>query len=342
MGRKRETILKLLHVLFANKYDFRSKIVINCIAVKKNLELQIDCPLDELMGEDIKWYWIDFNQPTEEEILELDRTLHFHPLAIEDCIHKLQRPKLDYYDEYSFFVTHSLEEMNYEKEEINFFLGKNYIVSFHHQKSKEVYDVWQRLKASKKVNKWDQNLVLYHIIDKLVDNYFPLVYRLEEILDKLENNTNKMSMEQLLDELFDTRHHLLKLRHTVTPMRDLVYRMLNSHRLRGIKQRQEYFADIYDHLLKLTEMIDANREITNDIRDSYLSLNSHQSNRIMKVLTVITTIFMPLTFIAGVYGMNFEHMPELTWKYGYFVILIIMLNIGIWMFIWFRNKGWFD
>jgi magnesium transporter len=302
----------------------------------------MDCPLEELNKQHIKWYWIDFNQPTEEEILELDRTLHFHPLAIEDCIHKLQRPKLDYYDDYSFFVTHSLEQNDIDKEEINFFLGKNYIVSFHYLESKEILDVWQRLSSSKKVNKWDQNLVLYHIIDKLVDNYFPIVYSLEETLDKIENNTNRMSMEELLDELFDTRHHLLKLRHTVTPMRDLVYRMLNSHRLKGIKQKQEYFSDIYDHLLKLTEMIDANREITNDIRDSYLSLNAHQSNRIMKVLTVITTIFMPLTFIAGVYGMNFEHMPELTWKYGYFAILFIMLNIGIWMFIWFKNKGWFD
>ncbi|MGM0876287.1 MAG: magnesium/cobalt transporter CorA [Bacillota bacterium] len=315
--------------------------MINCIAVNDNLELIMNCPLDELKKQDIKWFWIDFNQPTDDEILELDRSLHFHPLAIEDCIQKLQRPKLDYYEDYSFFVTHSLDQDEIEKEEINFFLGRNYIVSFHHLESKEIQDVWKRLRGSKKVNKWDQYLVLYYIMDKLVDNYFPIVYRLEEALDQIENNTTKKSMEVLLEQLFDTRHYLLKLRHTVTPMRDLVYRMLNSHRLKGIKQKQEYFSDIHDHLLKLTEMIDANRELTNDIRDSYLSLNSHQTNRIMKVLTVITTIFMPLTFIAGVYGMNFENMPELTWNLGYFFILFIMLSIGIGMFIWFKKKGWF-
>jgi magnesium transporter len=302
----------------------------------------MNCPLDELKKQDIKWYWIDFNQPTDDEILELDRSLHFHPLAIEDCVHKLQRPKLDYYEDYCFFVTHSLDERKIEKEEINFFLGKNYIVSFHHQESKEINDVWQRLKGSKKVNKWDSYLVLYHIIDKLVDNYFPIVYQLEEALDQIENNTTNMTMEVLLDRLFNTRHDLLKLRHTVTPMRDLLYRMLNSNRLKGIKQKQEYFSDIHDHLLKLTEMIDANREITNDIRDSYLSLNSHQTNRIMKVLTVITTIFMPLTFIAGVYGMNFENMPELTWNLGYFLILSIMFSIGVAMYLWFKKKGWFN
>jgi magnesium transporter len=301
----------------------------------------MDCPLDKLKNQHIKWYWIDFDQPTDEEIKVLDHTLHFHPLAIEDCIHKLQRPKLDYYEDYSFFVTHSLDKNEIEKEEINFFLGRNYIVSFHHLESKEIKEVWQRLRGSKKLNKWDHYLVMYHIIDKLVDNYFPIVYRLEETLDQIENNTTEMTMEELLEQLFDTRHYLLKLRHTVTPMRDLVYRMLNSHRLIGIKQKQEYFSDIHDHLLKLTEIIDANRELTNDIRDSYLSLNSHQTNRIMRVLTVITTIFMPLTFIAGVYGMNFENMPELTWNFGYFSILFIMLSIGIGMFMWFKNKGWF-
>lgn len=315
--------------------------MINCLAINENFELLMNCPLDQLKNQDIKWFWIDFNQPTEDEVLELDRSLHFHPLAIEDCIHKLQRPKLDYYEDYCFFVTHSLDESKIEKEEINFFLGKNYIVSFHHHESKEIYDVWQRLKGSKKVNKWDSDLVLYHIIDKLVDNYFPIVYQLEEALDQIENNTTDMTMEALLDRLFNARHNLLKLRHTVTPMRDLVYRMLNSHRLKGIKQKKEYFSDIHDHLLKLTEMIDANREITNDIRDSYLSLNSHQTNRIMKVLTVITTIFMPLTFIAGVYGMNFENMPELTWNLGYFLILSIMLSIGVAMYLWFKKKGWF-
>jgi magnesium transporter len=315
--------------------------VINCLAVNDNLELILDCPLDQLKNQHIKWYWIDFDQPTDEEIKVLDHTLHFHPLAIEDCIHKLQRPKLDYYEDYSFFVTHSLDQNEIEKEEINFFLGRNYIVSFHHLESKEIKEVWQRLSGSKKLNKWDHYLVMYYIIDKLVDNYFPIVYRLEETLDQIENNTTEMTMEELLEQLFDTRHYLLKLRHTVTPMRDLVYRMLNSHRLIGIKQKQEYFSDIHDHLLKLTEMIDANRELTNDIRDSYLSLNSHQTNRIMRVLTVITTIFMPLTFIAGVYGMNFENMPELTWNFGYFSILFIMLSIGIGMFMWFKNKGWF-
>ncbi|MFS0823335.1 magnesium/cobalt transporter CorA [Bacillus sp. 1P02SD] len=300
-----------------------------------------DVPVSEIKNTEWKWYWIDFNRPTESEIEELTRTLHFHPLAIEDCIHVLQRPKLDFYETNTFFVSHSLHQKTMEKEEINMFLGEGYIVTFHLMESSEVNDVWNRLMVTEEVEKWDPSLVLYHIIDKLVDNYFPFVYQLEDTLNEIENNSNEKSMEELLDELFETRHDLLTLRHTVTPMRDLVYRIINSHRLDILQHRIEYFHDIHDHLLRLTEKIDASRELTADIRDSYLSLNSHQTNKVMRILTVITTIFMPLTFIAGIYGMNFTHMPELTYKYGYFVIQAIMIVIGVGMFVWFKQKGWF-
>jgi len=148
-------------------------------------------------------------------------------------------------------------------------------------------------------------------------------------------------MEKLLDSLYKTRHELLSLWHTISPMTDLVYRMLNSHRLEGIHKRLAYFSDIHDHLLKLSVLVEANRELTADIRDSYISLNSYQMNRVMKILTVFTTIFMPLTFIVGVYGMNFKYMPELSWKYGYITCLFVMFIIGAGMTYWFIKKGWF-
>lgn len=312
-------------------------------AVNKKNELKQDITLERLKAEweSYKWFWVDFDQPTEEETAELDKTFHFHPLAIEDCVVKLQRPKMDYYEDCSFFVTHSLNHINEDKQEINFFIGSNYIVSYHHELSREMNDVWERLSLSKKISKWDPYLVMYHIIDKIVDNYFPIVYQLEDRLSLIEDNPNDETMEELLEKLFDIRHHLLQIRYTVIPMRDLIYRVINSHRLKGVKERYEYFADIHDHLLKLTEMIDGNRELTNDIRDSYLSINSHQTNRVMRVLTVITTIFMPLTFIAGIYGMNFENMPELSWKYGYIETLLLMFIIALGMFWWFKKKGWF-
>lgn len=315
--------------------------MIRIIAINKEAKIVSDPEVTELYSDKYKWFWVDFDCPTDEEIKLLKAPFQFHPLAIEDCIHTLQRPKLDYYDDYSFFVTHSINLDTFEKEEVDFFLGENYIVSFHRGQSFEVDEVWQRLLLSKTPKNWTPSLIFYHVLDKIVDNYFPLVYQIEDDLNNINEESNKKSMKTLLNHLFDARHHLLILRNTIVPMRDLAYRMLNSSRLTAIVHKKEYFSDIHDHLLKLVEMIEASRELTTDIRDSYLSLNSHETNRVMKVLTIITTIFMPLSFLAGVYGMNFENMPELSWKYGYFVILFLMLMISTAMFLWFRKKGWF-
>ena len=284
--------------------------MINFIGITNDNNLETEISISPVDFSIYKWYWVDFNQPTEEEISHLADTFQFHPLAIEDCVHRLQRPKLDYYDDYTFFVTHLVREEENEliKEELNFFVGENFIVTFHYTPSQEVYQVWERV-LQKNIEKWDPFYVFYRTLDKIVDNYFPIIYKIEDDLNKLEENIHHKSMNLLMDELFDIRHMLLNLMHTVNPMRDLLYRILNSHRLSKITERREYFSDIYDHLLKLSDAIMSDRELTADIRDSYLSLNSHQTNNVMKVLTIITSIFAPLTFIAGIYGMNFEHMP---------------------------------
>ena len=315
--------------------------MIRTIAINKQNQLERNIPLDSLHSNNYVWYWIDFDQPDEKETHKLRVPLEFHPLAIEDCIYRLQRPKLDYYEDHTFFVTYSINPKTLAKEELNIFVSKNYIVTYHHLQSEEVNKVFRDFHNDVHTEDWDTYKILHRIMDELVDNYFPINYKIEDTLNSIEDNSQNESMETLLDKLFAARHNLLSLRQTVAPMRDLMYRMLNSQRLPGIDKNRAYFLDIYDHLLKLTELIEANREITADIRDSYLSYNSHQTNRVMKILTVFTSIFMPLTFIAGVYGMNFENMPELKWQYGYFEALLLMAIIGIGMYIWFKKKGWF-
>jgi magnesium transporter len=300
--------------------------------------------IDRLNFKQYKWFWVDFNEPTEDEVKHLSDTFKFHPLAIEDCLYKsTQRPKLDYYDDYTFFITHIVREDQKEiiKEELDFFVGENFIVTFHLMPSIEVSQVAGRLETQNNLKKFTSHHVFYEILDKIVDNYFPIIYKIEDKLDEIEDNTLNKPMNNLLKELFDTRYMLLNLMHTVNPMRDLLYRMLNSQHLKNIIERKEYFSDIYDHLLKLSEMLMANREITADIRDNYLSLNSHQTNNVMKVLTIMTSIFAPLTFIAGIFGMNFQNMPELSWKYGYPYSLLLMGIIGFSLFLWFKKKGWF-
>lgn len=320
--------------------------MINFVGItnENHLEKNIDLTVDNLTK--YKWYWVDFSEPTEEEILHLSDTFYFHPLAIDDSVNDFQRPKLDYYSQYTFFVTHLVHEENKEirKKELDFFVGENFIVTFHRKPSLEVTKVWSQLISEESMEHWHPYYVFYEILDKIVDNYFPIIYRIEDELEKMNERTHRKSMNHLMDELFEIRNMLLQLLHTVNPMRDLLYRMLNSHHLNlnRVGERREYFSDIYDHLLKLSEMVVSNREVTADIRDSYLSMNSHQTNNVMKLLTIITSIFAPLTFIAGIYGMNFKNIPELTWEYGYFISLAAMAIIGALMLLWFKKKGWFN
>ncbi|MCT2342552.1 magnesium/cobalt transporter CorA [Niallia taxi] len=315
--------------------------MIEIIALTKNKTIETGLTMEDWKKGTYEWYWIDFHAPDDKEVDYLRNPLQFHPLSIEDCLHNLQRPKIDYFDEYTFFVTHSLEAKTFAKEELNLFVGDNYIVSFHKKPSIEVQYVAKKLLGDKSPAKWSQFTVLYELLDHLVDNYIPIIYEIEDFLNEIDENTDNKSMEVLLDDLYDTRHRLLSVRHTVVPMRDLLYTLLNTKKLTAVSNKREYYSDIYDHLLKLTEVIESNREMTADIRDSYLSYNAHQSNRIMQILTVITTIFMPLSFLVGLYGMNFQYMPELAWKYGYFTLLGIMATIAVCMFVFFKRKGWF-
>ncbi|NGM83972.1 magnesium/cobalt transporter CorA [Paenibacillus sp. 7124] len=319
--------------------------MIRTLAVTPQGEVLIDMPLREIRIEEYKWIWADFSEPTPEETELLDTYFHFHPLAIEDCMHVLQRPKLDYYEEVQFLVLHALNESSLKAEEVDLFVGKSFLVSFHLQRQTELDEAWNKIvKEIHNRKGWSGGPILaaYTVMDKLVDHYFPSLYMIEDELAELENRGSNESVEELMTQVFDVRGRLLKLRRTIVPMRDLMYRVLNSQHIQSNSVERMYFGDIYDHLLKLTDMIEADREMTSDLRDSYISLNSNRMNTIMKTLTVITTIFMPLTLIAGIYGMNFEVMPELTYLYGYPAVLMIMLLLGGGMVLWFKKRGWFS
>lgn len=315
--------------------------MIRTLAFTHDEQLLTDVPLSDLSESRIKWYWVDFNVPTVEEATLLDTHFHFHPLAVEDCFHLLQRPKLDHYENEHFFVMHAIHPNTYAAEEIDLFLGERNIVTFHYNYSREIEDAWSKLAQQKKNAKNGHIYAAYLIMDNLVDQYFPCVYQIEEELNDIENNVSADSIQNLMDNVFDIRSKLLKLRRTVVPMRDLLYRVINSDRIDDMEQLRVYFTDIHDHLLKLSEMIESNREMTSDLRDSYLSINSNRMNTIMKTLTVMTAIFIPMTFLASIYGMNFVHMPELDLKWGYFAVLGVMFTIGGGLLLWFSRKGWF-
>ncbi|MGG0188183.1 magnesium/cobalt transporter CorA [Bacillus rhizoplanae] len=317
------------------------EIMIRICAVTKENEVLYDLSLEETKREDIVWFWLDLCKPTKEEYTYiLQDYFKFHPLAIEDCLEYVQRPKVDFYEGYHFLVLHAFSEDGLEPHEIDLFVSDHFVVSFHFSHNKAIERAWNKLGERQRIKRSTLH-VTHTIIDQIVDDYFAPVYYIEDHLNAIDDNLTGDTAGTVLEEVFDIRSDLSKLRRTIVPMRDLLYRILNSTRFHGVNDHEIYFKDIYDHLLKLSEMIETSRELTADIRDSYFSLNSHHMNNIMKTLTVFSTIFMPLTFIVGVYGMNFDNMPELKWEYGYYICLAIMALIGGGMMVWFYKKGWF-
>jgi magnesium transporter len=315
--------------------------MIRTLAVQSTGAVIYDLPLKELKKPDIKWYWVDFQDPTAEETKLLSKFFKFHPLAIEDCVEFVQRPKVDTYDTYLFVVMHSIQQKTLEAEELDLFVAKNYAVTFHKRSIRDLNNIWFKLKKDSLLQEGGPSLLMHQLMDHLVDEYFPPVYKLEDQLNEIEENTKDLTISELMEGVFDIRTDLYMLRRTIIPMRDLLYRIISSSSLKAYIKDEIYFQDIYDHLLKLVEMIDANRELSADIRDSYLSISSDRMNRVMMTLTVISSIFLPLTFIAGLYGMNFQYMPELTGKYNYFVVVAIMVFIAAGMIYFFAKMGWF-
>jgi magnesium transporter len=316
--------------------------LIRTIGLTAEDKMVFDFPLTEIHTRTFKWYWIDIDQPDDKETALLDSFFHFHPLTIEDCLNRLQRPKVDFYDDYAFFVLHSLCNDNLKAEELNLFLGMNYVITFHFTEIQELENARDRIVENP--NKWKQGhiFVAHQIIDKVVDDYFPVLLKIEDHLNEIEDSLAPSTVHLSMDSVFDVRSNLLRLRRTIVPMRELLYRMLSSESLTLTINEQAYFSDIYDNLLRLGDILESNRELTTDIRDSQLSINSNQMNRIMMILTIVSSIFIPLTFIAGVYGMNFDFMPELHSRFGYFIVLSVMIGIGVAMLALFKYKGWLN
>ena len=300
------------------------------------------CNSPEDIQTEIKWMWVDFESATSEEMRLLRTYFNFHPISIEDATSVNQRPKFKEYDDYLFFVFQAIDLKSMKPEEIDVFINEHYIVTFHKENAEEVDKVWRNLQNSTLKAKHSPRDIMYSILDATVDNYFPFVYELEEKVFSFEDRHSvNISTEELIEETFDLREDLLMIRRTVNPMKDLVYRVLEGRLVNLSKKQRILLHHINDHLVRQAEMIESSREMTADIRDNYISLNSFKMNNIMKILTIYSVIFMPLTLIVGIYGMNFDIMPELHWKFGYLAVWLVMIFITIGMIIYFKKKHWF-
>ena len=307
--------------------------MLKTMAVDKKGNILTDISLERLKDQDIAWFWVDFDTPTRSEINLLTTFFKFHELLIEDCLTLLQRQQI-------FLVSHVLKNIDDDYETLNMFVGKNYIVTFHLSHIRYVNKIVPKI--LQRGAEYSPLHVMHMLVSEIVEGYIPIISKIENRLDEIEESDFYKSGSKIMDEVFELRGDLLKLRRGLRPMREVLHRFLVSRRVEMTDNDRKYFHDIYDDLVQQTEIIEANRELASDIRENFMTYNSLKSNNIMMTLTVISTIFLPLTFIVGLYGMNFKNMPELEWQYGYFLVVAIMFGIAFGMLWVFKKKGWLD
>lgn len=297
----------------------------------------IDDIYDALTPPDNGFYWID---AAVDDLAELQPLFGLHDLAVEDCLsEEEQRPKLEIYENQYFLVINSIR---FDDEEIflralNIFLGRHYLITVTRTKINELRSIKPVL-LEHEVNRADR--FLYHLVDLVVDNYFVVADRIENRIETLEEDILMHTKKAHLTEIIGLRSEILWLKKVLGPQRDVIA-TLNKKDLRLIDdQLQKYFGDIHENAVKITETFETYRDLMGNLREAYQSSLANRANEIMRVFTALTTIFMPLTFITGIYGMNFDYIPGLHVKYGSIVLLVIMAGLGIGMFYIFRKKDW--
>lgn len=290
--------------------------------------------------------WINIDGLDQIGIIEkLGSYFGVHPLTLEDVLNTGQRPKMEDYDSYIYTV---LKEMilDEEKEEIiidqvSIVLGSNYILSFQ-ERAGDVFDpIRERLKnPASRLRKNGVDLLAYSFIDAIVDNYFLILEHFGEEIENLEEELIIYPLPETLKAIQKYKRDMITLRRSVWPLRELINSLQRTESGLIKETTRIYLRDVYDHTVQVIDSIEAFRDILSSMVDVYLSSLSNRMNDVMKVLTIIATIFIPLTFIAGVYGMNFEYMPELEWRWGYPAVMLGMTLLGISMFLYFKKKRW--
>jgi magnesium transporter len=294
--------------------------------------------------------WVDIQQPDDTDVDLLKENFRIHPLTIEDCIMPNARPKLekfgdDKYNNYLFIIVHAIEIHPEEKEEIktaelDCCIGKNFLITVHADNIKSVNTTREKIEKNPLIISRGVDFLFCSIIDTMVDNYMPIIKLFDERVDDMSDELFKEPTPDTMNKIYNIKNELMFLRRTVGPQSDTINSILREGYGFITSDNTAYFRDVYDNLVRLNDIIGSSRDIITSALDSYTSVMSYRTNEVMKTLTVIATIVLPLTLIASIYGMNFKAMPELTHRYGYPAILGVMILIAVVMLFYFKRKKW--
>lgn len=289
--------------------------------------------------------WVDIQAPEHEAIEPLlENRFGFHELAAEDALSPNTLPKYDSFTNYDFFIFRTVDvrisEHASETYKIAAFLGRNFLFTVHGPSMRPIDDVCNRLPSDRRLLANGPDFLLYAIVDELVDAHFPLIETIEDAVDTLQDEIFANARDEHLHELLHLKRDVNVLRRHSLPQRELLNQISRGDTKFIQQQHLIYFRDAYDHSFRISETIDVIRDQMAGTMDAYLSVIANRTNEIMKVLTIFSAIMLPLTLIAGIYGMNFEHMPELRWLHGYPFALGLMIGTALMMMGWFWWRGW--
>ena len=303
----------------------------------------------ELISDPEHLFWLDVQQPTEQELATIGAIFHLHPLAIEDASLEHQRPKVEEYEHFFFLVFHTVNLDAMKQElitcELDIFVGANYMITVHTESMRELDEVEQRWKRNGAQLERGIGILLYSLLDTIVDRYFPvsdeLVDQAEALEDHLFAGTEIMRERQLTLDLLALKKQFLTFRRIATPERDVLNVLTSRDSPFFSEHIILYFRDVSDHITRLADTLDLYRDQLSTIMDANLSVVSNDLNKVMRTLTAMSIILMFDSLLAGIYGMNFENMPELKWYYGYFGLLAFMAIVSILLLLYFRRLKWF-
>jgi magnesium transporter len=292
--------------------------------------------------------WINIDGLHEADIIgRIGNHFYLHPLTLEDIVNTDQRPKIEDNDNYIFFIMKMLyncieNKTEIEAEQISLVLGSNFVISFQEREG-DVFDpVRDRIRKSKgRIRKAGADYLAYTLLDTVVDNYFSVLEAVNERVEEVEQSLVSNPTRETLKLIHGLKKDMVLLRKSVWPLREVIssFERYDSNIIN--KSTRVYLRDVYDHTIQIIDNIESSRDIITGMLDIYLSNMSNKTNEVMKVLTIFAAIFIPLTFIVGVYGMNFINMPELQWRYGYPVIWIVMISVTSCLIVFFKRRRWF-
>jgi magnesium transporter len=290
--------------------------------------------------------WINIDGLHDLEVIEkIGKQFGLHPLVLEDIVNTGQRPKLEDLGNHIFVVLKMLyynkEKNELEAEQVSLIFGENFVISFQERVGDIFEPLRERIRKSKgRVRKATADYLAYALIDSIVDNYFVI---LEQLGEKIEDTEQELATDPdvaTLQTIRAFKKEMIFLRKSVWPVREVVNSLERGESPLINEATGIYLRDVYDHTIQIIDTVESYRDMLSGMLDVYLSIISNKMNEVMKVLTIFAAIFIPLTFVAGVYGMNFEHMPELGWQWGYLAVLLVMAVIGATMLFYFRRKRW--